>query len=488
LFVNGVAQGTAYTDTNNYIQGQLRLGARYDATTGFIGNIDEVRIINGLGKYSSNFTAPTAPFLGDADTVLLLHFEGANNSTLIIDDGATLQDLRTNAGGTANKILYADYTKFGSEVRSIGSANVYGNYGFVGDGPGVIAYLISQNFAYVGAGRYSDNDPTRQISANEAVKTNGAKIYYSSVDNKGDFKVGDYFEVNQKTGAVTFNGSSFNIPSSTQIVLTDGVNTTTIDATKVETGNINISGNTIRSLTGNLTLSSGTGSIILDSTQSLVIPKGTSQQRPGTPISGMLRFNTTENYFEGYNGSNWIPLGLVTDIARTTYIKAEATPGAGDKTLYFYANNSQVATLTDTAFTTNRADIGNFVITSNTITPATANTDINIQPTGTGGLIISNIKISNSTISNITANAVTTIQPAGTGYVKIAGVNGFVLPLGSNSQRPGYAVTGMIRYNTELQQTEIYDGAQWGSVAGTTGAVNVTTANDIGLLQALIFG
>ena len=47
----------------------------------------------------------------------------------------------------------------------------------------------------------------------------------------------------------------------------------------------------------------------------------------------------------------------------------------------------------------------------------------------------------------------------------------------------------MMRYNTEVGQTEIYvTGYGWVSVTGTSGAVNVPTANDIGLLQALIFG
>ena len=488
LFVNGVQEGSTYADTNDYgTDRPLRIGANFQAAYGYQGYIDEVRVTT-FGRYSGTFTAPVSAFSGDLDTVLLLHFNGANNSTLIVDDGASLQDLRTSTGGRSNKIVYADYTKFGTEIRSIGSANVYGGYGFVGDGPGVIAYLISQNFAYVGAGRYSDNDPTRQIAAQQIVKTNGAKIYYSSIDNVGNFNVGDYFSVNQKTGDVTFNGSTFNIPATTSIVLTDGVNTTTIDATKVETGNITISGNTITTLSGDLTLSSSSGNIVLNSTQSLVLPKGTTIQRPIPADSGMLRFNITENWFEGYNGSNWIPLGLVTDLARTTYIKAEATPGAADKTLYFYANNTEVATLTDTAFSTNKINVGNFEITSNTLTPVTPNTDISIQPTGTGGLIVSNIKISNNTITNIGTNAVTTLTPTGEGYFKIAGTNGVVIPSGNNAARPGYAVTGMIRYNTEQQQTEVFDGTAFISVAGSTGAVNVNAANDIALVQALIFG
>lgn len=490
-FINGAQVGSSYADTNTYAERPLRIGADPLGNFAFTGYIDEVRIVKGVAKYTTTFTVPTSAYRSDLDTVLLLHFDGSNGATVFVDDGITFQDLRTSAGGRGTLIAYADYTKFGAEIRSIGSANVYGNYGYVGDGAGCIAYLISQNFAYVGAGRFSTNDPTQQISANQVIKTNGAKIYYTSVDNEGNFSVGDYFEVNQKTGAVTFSGSSFNIPTSTSITLTDGVNTTVIDATKVQTGNLLISGNTISTTTGDLIISPSSGSIVINSTTSLVIPKGSTAQRPGTPVSGMLRFNTDAgyNWFEGYNGTNWIPLGGITDIAKTTYIKAEATPGAGDKTLYFYADNSEVATLTTTAFTTNRVDVGNFTITNNTITPVTANTDISIQPSGTGGVQVGNIKITTSAITNTQANSTMTLQTTGTGYVRVTGTIGMVIPSGISSDRPAIPENGMMRYNTEVGQTEIYvDGFGWTSVTGTSGAVNVPTANDIGLLQALIFG
>jgi hypothetical protein len=48
---------------------------------------------------------------------------------------------------------------------------------------------------------------------------------------------------------------------------------------------------------------------IFSSTGSLTISKGTTGQRPGTPASGMLRFNTTTTEFEGYNGTTWASVG-----------------------------------------------------------------------------------------------------------------------------------------------------------------------------------
>ena len=44
------------------------------------------------------------------------------------------------------------------------------------------------------------------------------------------------------------------------------------------------------------------------STGALTISKGTTGERP-TPVSGMLRFNTTTTEFEGYNGTAWASVG-----------------------------------------------------------------------------------------------------------------------------------------------------------------------------------
>ena len=40
----------------------------------------------------------------------------------------------------------------------------------------------------------------------------------------------------------------------------------------------------------------------------LVIPTGTTEQRPTSPIAGMIRLNTSTNNVEGYNGNSWVNL------------------------------------------------------------------------------------------------------------------------------------------------------------------------------------
>ena len=49
--------------------------------------------------------------------------------------------------------------------------------------------------------------------------------------------------------------------------------------------------------------------VIFNTTGSITLPVGTTGEEPITPTEGMVRFNTTTNKFEGYDGTSWGPLG-----------------------------------------------------------------------------------------------------------------------------------------------------------------------------------
>lgn len=51
---------------------------------------------------------------------------------------------------------------------------------------------------------------------------------------------------------------------------------------------------------------SATQTINCTSTGAVIIPSGTTAQRPDVPSNGMIRYNTTESLIEGYKNGNWV--------------------------------------------------------------------------------------------------------------------------------------------------------------------------------------
>jgi hypothetical protein len=82
--------------------------------------------------------------------------------------------------------------------------------------------------------------------------------------------------------------------------------------------NQSMSGDSFVSLTGTETLTNKTltspvlNGTEMTSTGAFVMPVGTTAQRPGTGVVGMMRFNSDIDSFEGYNGASWVKLGGMT--------------------------------------------------------------------------------------------------------------------------------------------------------------------------------
>ena len=176
----------------------------------------------------------------------------------------------------ANRAMYAtsgvgrtdsnnSVTRYGAEVRAIGSACVYGNYGAWAEGSGTLMYLINHNFGYIGSGKDTNNDPSLQITANEVTMLNTGKIYYQSLDNRGNFSVGDPFTVSFETGTASINGVGVTATGVSSILFGSGTSNTIVDAGVVNTGNIKFSDTTLTTTFGNINLVPGVGKINLTS-------------------------------------------------------------------------------------------------------------------------------------------------------------------------------------------------------------------------------
>ena len=85
-------------------------------------------------------------------------------------------------------------------------------------------------------------------------------------------------------------------------------------------------------------------------TEYMLIPKGTTAQRPAVPVDGEMRYNTTTAQFEGYQGGAWGQLG------------GGATGGGGDEV---FVENARVVTTNYTLSTGKSAEsVGPITINS----------------------------------------------------------------------------------------------------------------------------
>jgi hypothetical protein len=112
MFVDGTQVGSTYSDSTNYTATDYWTIAANgtDGGTAFNGHIDEIRV-SKTARYTANFTAPTASFVNDENTLLLIHCNGTDAATVFEDDNG----VRSKIGVTAQNSAQVDtaQSKFG---------------------------------------------------------------------------------------------------------------------------------------------------------------------------------------------------------------------------------------------------------------------------------------------------------------------------------------------------------------------------------------
>jgi len=214
------------------------------------------------------------------------------------------------------------------------------------------------------------------------------------------------------------------------------------------------------------------GNITINANGSLRLPVGTTAQRPqaGVVQTGQIRFNTQTTEFEGYNGTQWNSLTGVFDNDGDTFISAEENPD--DDTLRFFTVNQERLTISSTGEVT--------IYTDTTITQ-----DLTVQANSyfTGLMDVdSQATIASLNVEDLTDNRVIFAGAQGEleddanltfdgSVFDIDTVEALGLPRGTTAQRPTVVRPGYLRFNTDDNKTEFWDGSTWSAVGTGTGNV-----------------
>lgn len=209
VFFNGTDLTTFTNDSGFTNSGRtedmswVALGKFTDSRGSWDGYMDEIRISNSA-RYTGDFTPSTTPFTNDANTLMLIHCDGTNASTVFRDDngtGRSAKGISTNG----NAQIDTAQSKFGGSSALFDGTGDYLTVGNTVDNDLALTgnYWTVEYWARINAhaGAYqatvciwNDSSPT------------GSVYYFSTNMYNGTNKMG--FEYNYGTtsgsGAITF--------------------------------------------------------------------------------------------------------------------------------------------------------------------------------------------------------------------------------------------------------------------------------------------
>ena len=322
--------------------------------------IAAINYMKGLVDNAMNKTSPAQTYGGETQNTTHSAIE-TGTDTFAADRVDIITDVIAN-GPTAAPAVIASGTASIALEPAIPSNKTPDD-----DTPLVFREAFSQvrmtghDFLDIGTGGFADTnypviiqaDYTQQPSQDrETDESDGGRVFYVTTDQDGNFRVGNYFKVEQATGRATLSSEEFDLSGLNELQLgsitagrqgatinefsTDGTFADNSDTSvPTERAVVTYVTNQISELSENI----GTIQVGADPNKTLVevsgvgsdndvinlqvggdivsqigheymlVPKGSTANRPGTPANGYLRYNTDLNIFEGYVNGNWSGIG-----------------------------------------------------------------------------------------------------------------------------------------------------------------------------------
>jgi hypothetical protein len=281
--------------------------------------------------------------------------------------------------------------------------------------------MTSHDFLDIGTGGFADTnypviiqaDYVQQPSSDrEVLEEGGGRCFYVTTDQDGNFRVGNYFKVEQSTGRATLSSEEFDLSGLNELQLgsitagrsgatvnefsTDGTFADNSDtAVPTERATKTYIDNSIANALGAATTlkvgtspnisqvevsGSGVSTDTIDfdingvevakiGAQYIKVPSGNTSNRPSSPVNGFIRYNTETGAFEGYVSNQWSGIGGGNpwSILTTSYTAAnndrlfvDTTSGAVTITLPATPNLGDTVKIIDAAgtFQTNNLTVG----------------------------------------------------------------------------------------------------------------------------------
>jgi hypothetical protein len=273
------------------------------------------------------------------------------------------------------------------------------------------------------------------------------------------------------SGRIVYSGTAGELQDNAN--LTFNGTTLTIDNISAETGNsLTISADNNLNLTADAD-SNNTGLVTVSGTRGLGLPVGTTAQRPGTPTTGTLRFNSSTTRVEVYNGGSWEEVGdnLVSitsqtingDNTTTVFTLSQSATASSiivsingvlqDPSNAYTVTSGTTLTMAEAPATTDKLEI-RFISNTTTVSAVTsADGTTSIEANGT----TITLAVANSTIAEITSNEIFNISNA----------HSLQLPVYTVTQANALTnkVSGQIIYvsngDTGSPSLAVYDGTNW---------------------------
>ena len=258
------------------------------------------RFLNNI-TINDEYTLPSTD--GTADQVIKT--DGAGNLSFVdatalvttAESGLVYYDVKNSTGGAINK---------GKAVRAVGTD---GNSGhilideMIADGSVESKYFMGILETTLNNGdigrviHFGEIDQFNTLGQNGETWNDGDLLWLDP-SNNGDYTITEPNGPNIKVAAAIVVNAATNGKIFTRVQANEGVH----DLHDVLIQSV---------ATGHILVYDATTDVWKNSSQSTdaaLMPSGTEAQRP-TPTAGMIRFNTTANEFEGYNGTEWAPIG-----------------------------------------------------------------------------------------------------------------------------------------------------------------------------------